>query len=221
MRHLHRLLPGPESPPDLPRSQTRRTGRGAAAPEERPVLRQQPQVLPQLQALRSRLPLGGSHRRHHPFRPRPLWRHPPDAARPHAGQHRHDGIPGLPLRPHRQRGAGPGRDQVRDGRRAEDRPPAAVPQVQRPAVHDLVPAQGPGRPGRLPAPGQLLPRLLRQLQLSAAGQGLRARDERARLWRAAPGQGEVLRRRDDERRDVRRRPAQRPHQPLLGGQSCR
>ena len=195
MHDLHGLLPRGGRKPGLSGAEAGGTRRRASAAQATGLLRQRPEILHELQALRGGLPLERAHRRHHPGRP-----HQVRAAAQHlaaelrAVEHRPGGFARHTVRPDRQLGRGAQTRALRDGQGDGDRPPARLPQIRPRDLHLVVPQACGRRAGRLREAGGLLPRLLRQLQQPAAGQGPDPHHERPGLRRAAARQGEVLRR---------------------------
>ena len=202
MHRVHGLLPGAAGEPPVSRPQAGRPGRRTPAPQGSLFLQLCAEVLHELQALRGGLPVGRQGGRPDPGRPHQIRQIRAAAARPHPGFDRPDGYGGAPGLPGGERGHRPRRHAERAGRDHEDRPPARVPEIQRPQFRGLAEAPGEGT-GRVPGAGGLLPRLLRELQQSRAGQGPRQGAERAGRGRAAAGQGEMLRHRHDHQRHVR------------------
>ena len=170
MHRVHGLLPGATSESLVPRPQAGRPGRRTAAAQGPVFLQLCAQVLPQLQALRSGLPLRRKGGGPYPERPHQVRYASAQTAGPNAGFHGLHGQAGTTVCPHRQCRYGSGCHQKDAGYGFGYRPPENLPQIQRTQFRGLAQTAQQGA-GGVPGAGGLFPRMLRELQLPAAWQG--------------------------------------------------
>ena len=177
MHHLHGLLPGRAGESALSRPQAGRSRRRTAPSQGSIFLQPGAQVLPELQALRSRVPIRRESGGHHPVCPHQVRPRAAQAPRRHACEHGLHGQARPSVRAHRERNHRPRCHQDRPGRDIRHRQAPHLPEIQRSQLRRLAQAPRQGT-GEVRQAGRLLPRLLRELQLPPAGQGLREGDER-------------------------------------------